>query len=266
MRRDYFQFDPSHKLWLAANHKPNIRGSDYAIWRRIRLIPFGVHFDEDQRDKALGDKLKAELPGILRWAVDGCLAWQADGLGLPAAVDHATASYREDEDHVGRFLADTFEAREGSAVAAKRLRELYVEWCEEAGDRPWSGKAVGKVLTERGLQRHKMRDGWWWVGIRVSEGEDVDDLLGPARDPRRDPSVTLGDPSEAAKGHGVSAGQSQLETHEIPDRDPCDPLRPSSASDRARAGGVMPDLPLDGSQGSQGSRPQPDPRRHDDLW
>jgi putative DNA primase/helicase len=34
---EFFEFRPQFKLWLAANHKPVIRGTDYAMWRRIPL-------------------------------------------------------------------------------------------------------------------------------------------------------------------------------------------------------------------------------------
>ncbi|HLI51013.1 MAG TPA: phage/plasmid primase, P4 family, partial [Thermomicrobiaceae bacterium] len=86
MRAEWFEFSPTFKLWLATNHKPVIRGTDHAIWRRIRLIPFTVTIAEADQDKELPAKLRAEMPGILRWAIDGCLSWQRDGLGVPEAV------------------------------------------------------------------------------------------------------------------------------------------------------------------------------------
>ena len=50
------------------------------MFRRLRLIPFTVTIPEDKRDPYLADKLLAERDGILVWAVEGCLAWQRDGL------------------------------------------------------------------------------------------------------------------------------------------------------------------------------------------
>ncbi|MCZ6625864.1 MAG: phage/plasmid primase, P4 family, partial [Deltaproteobacteria bacterium] len=83
MNKDFFEFMPTHKIFMAVNHKPVIRGTDSAIWRRIRLVPFTVTFPEDEQDKKLPEKLKAELPGIFNWTVQGCLAWQREGLGIP---------------------------------------------------------------------------------------------------------------------------------------------------------------------------------------
>ena len=81
MREDFWEFRPTHKVFLATNHKPVITGTDHAIWERIRLIPFTVTIPKEQRDTTLPDKLLAELPGILAWAVQGCLTWQQEGLG-----------------------------------------------------------------------------------------------------------------------------------------------------------------------------------------
>src|SRR5205807_894309 len=77
--QDLFEFDPTHKIMLAANHKPVVKGTDGAVWRRIKLVPFIVTITDAEKDKGLLSKLKAEAPGILAWAVRGCLAWQRDG-------------------------------------------------------------------------------------------------------------------------------------------------------------------------------------------
>ena len=69
MREDFWEFQPTHKVFLATNHKPIITGTDTAIWERIRLVPFRVTIPPDERDTTLPDKLAGELPGILAWAV-----------------------------------------------------------------------------------------------------------------------------------------------------------------------------------------------------
>jgi putative DNA primase/helicase len=100
---EYFDFWPTHKVWLAVNHLPKIRGTDYAIWRRIREIPFEANFEiagneskdsSKKADKNLLLKLRKELPGILNWAIQGCLEWQKRGLAPAKAVIQATEKYR----------------------------------------------------------------------------------------------------------------------------------------------------------------------------
>jgi putative DNA primase/helicase len=100
MREDFWSFDPTHKFWVSANHEPEVRGTDDGIWRRFRKLPFDVSF-QGRANKDLKHKLRAELPGILAWAVRGCLDWQRAGLGEPKSVADATQRYREEQDTFG---------------------------------------------------------------------------------------------------------------------------------------------------------------------
>lgn len=152
MRAEWFEFLPQFKLWLSTNHRPVIRGTDRAIWDRIRLVPFTVRIPDEERDLELPDKLRAEASGILAWAVEGCLAWQRDGLGAPDAVKAATEDYRTEQDVLGGFLRDSCILEESASVAAKSLYASYVQWCEDMGERPISQTMVGKRLRERGLE------------------------------------------------------------------------------------------------------------------
>src|SRR5262249_34700305 len=86
MRGEWFDFSPICKVCLVTNHRPKIRGTDEAIWRRIHLVPFTVTIPKSDRDKTLPEKLRAELPGILAWAVRGCLEWRVKGLAPPDSV------------------------------------------------------------------------------------------------------------------------------------------------------------------------------------
>lgn len=86
MRQDFFEYVPQFKLLIAGNHKPSLRSVDEAMRRRFHLIPFTVTIPAEQRDITLGDRLKEEWPGILSWAIDGCLDWQQKRLAPPKAV------------------------------------------------------------------------------------------------------------------------------------------------------------------------------------
>jgi putative DNA primase/helicase len=167
MREDFWQFKPTHKIWLAANHKPRIRGTDNGIWRRIRLVPFTVSIPEDQQDKELPAKLEAELPGILNWALLGCLEWQQNGLAAPDVVNRATAEYREEMDLVGGFIEECCIIAQCHKARAVDLYGAYQRWAEQAGEHPASQRAFGTALAARGFER-KSSNGTWYLGIGMA--------------------------------------------------------------------------------------------------
>jgi putative DNA primase/helicase len=173
MRGEWFEFSPSFKAWIGTNHKPVIRGTDEAIWRRIRLLPFTVTIPEAERDGELAAKLLAELPGILRWALEGCLAWQADGLGAPPAVEAATADYRRSMDVLGDFFDDVCVLHPDAKAKAGDLYAAFVGWCDRNGERERLTKqAFGRRLTERGFQSKRDGRARWWLGLGLAtDGE-----------------------------------------------------------------------------------------------
>ena len=165
--RDFVEFAPSAKLCIGTNHKPEVRGTDLGIWRRVRLWPFTVVIPEGERDPLLGDKLKAELPGILAWAVRGCLAWQRDGLAEPTAVRAATDQYRAGEDIVARFLNERTERGAGYHVPVAELFSMYALWCKDALEHPLTKRKLSDQLVDRGFAQEKRTGGQrCWVGLR----------------------------------------------------------------------------------------------------
>jgi len=151
----WFEFVPAMKFWLVTNHKPVIRGTDQAIWRRIRLIPFNYTVPENLKDEALPEKLLAELSGILNWAIEGCLAWQTEGLGIPEEVREATCEYREEMDLLGGFMSERCILNPNYKTAASELYAHYKAWCQENNEEPVTSNLFGRLLTERGLSKRK---------------------------------------------------------------------------------------------------------------
>lgn len=174
---EFFDFRSQAKLFLATNHKPIIRGNDNAIWRRIRLVPFLVIIPEDEQDKALAQKLRKELAGILAWAVEGCLQWQRDGLGLPAEVVAATESYRAEMDVLGQFLKDCVVQRSDLQEGAGRLYSVYKQWCEKNGERPLSQQRFGTALSDRGFRPGRTRRTRLWIGLKCNDVGDARDAV-----------------------------------------------------------------------------------------
>ncbi len=168
MREDHWEFRPTHKLWMAANHKPVIRGTDRAIWRRVKLVPFLVTIPDADQDKDLPAKLTAEMPGILAWAVRGCLDWQQQGLNEPDEVRAATTEYRTEMDVVGAFLAERCIEGNDYTVRAALLYVEYTRWCESNGEYALNLRRLGLAMTERGFQRFK-NNGVWYRGIKLNE-------------------------------------------------------------------------------------------------
>jgi len=169
LHREFFEFTPQFKLWLAANHKPEVRGTDHAIWRRIRLIPFTVTIPEKEQDRQLPDKLRAELPGILAWAVRGCLEWQKHGLAAPEEVRQATLAYREEQDLLGGFITDRCQVATGNKESAASLFDEYVTWAQDSGEQPVTKRTFGRLLRDRGFVDSKGTAGVrMWVGVCLS--------------------------------------------------------------------------------------------------
>jgi putative DNA primase/helicase len=169
MRQDFFEFAPTHKIFLTANHKPVVRGGDHAIWRRIHLVPFTVTIPDAEQDRELPRKLIAEKAGILSWAVRGCLDWQRRGLGAPAEVLAATREYREEMDRLRDFFDERCILEPGASSAAQNLYSDYLVWCDQTREQVMTKSAFGRALAERGFVAAKTSGGRRvWRGLKLT--------------------------------------------------------------------------------------------------
>lgn len=173
MRAEWFTFSPQCKVVLAANHRPVIRGTDLAIWRRIRLIPFEVIIPVEKRIPNLKEVLvESEASGILAWMVRGCMEWQQDGLNAPRKVLAATEAYREESDVVGSFIEEKCIEERNAEVTVAALHAAYVKWCKENEEKALTKKALTQRLLERGFDPGKNTRGdrcWNGVGLRAEQ-------------------------------------------------------------------------------------------------
>src|SRR5215471_21647987 len=172
---EYFEYRPQFKVFLASNHKPKANPTDDALWERVKVIPFTVHIPKPDRDKQLEAKLLEELPGILAWAVRGCLAWQkADSLGEPAVVIDATQQYREEMDTLTRFLDECCFVREDDyvKVQATRLASAYQLWCRRTGETPLTNTAFITALEQRFERKRGHANQYYWHGVALADTDD----------------------------------------------------------------------------------------------
>ena len=127
-----------------------------------------------EQDRQLPEKLRAELPGILAWAVEGARLWQTEGLGLPDEVRAAIADYRSEMDTLGAFLREQCVA--GAAAArfpARELYQAYEAWAHAGGDKPMKERTFSARLTERGLTKKHIEQGKVWLGLRLRSAADT---------------------------------------------------------------------------------------------
>lgn len=170
---EWFEFQPQFKLWLSTNHKPVIRGTDRAIWDRVRLIPFTYQIPEAERqemDELIEKKFKPEFPGILAWMVEGYREWRKYRLFIPDEIKEATESYREEMDILGNFITQCCTIDKRAECTAKNLYESYCVWCRDNGEREISQKMFSLRLQEKGFGKINTRTGIKWIGLTIREG------------------------------------------------------------------------------------------------
>ena len=155
LNRDYFDFTPAFKLTISGNHRPAIAGTDEGIWRRVKLVPWGVRIPDERQDKHLGVKLRAEASGILNWMLDGIADWLDNGLYIAAETDEATADYRRDSDQLGRFLEACTVPEVGARVQSSVLHDVFNKWSRANALNEWKGKGFSEAMTERGWKKDK---------------------------------------------------------------------------------------------------------------
>jgi P4 family phage/plasmid primase-like protien len=169
MRQDFFTYAPQFKVLILGNHRPSLHGVDEATRRRVHLIPFDVTIPAEERDKALPGKLRAEYPGILRWMLDGCVAWQEQGLQPPVRVVAATDEYFADEDTFGAWLTECCALSNDSRETLQTLFSSWQSWCEANGEYAGTRRRLGQRLAAHGLKRTRIGTDRtpYWLGIKV---------------------------------------------------------------------------------------------------
>jgi putative DNA primase/helicase len=164
---EYFNFTPTFKIWMATNHKPVIKGTDYGIWRRIRLIPFTTRIEEEKQDKHLEAKLKNEASGILNWLLEGTARWKLETLKAPAAILNATDEYRGEMDVIGNFLKERCIQEKETTIRIRELYKAYSDWCDENKEHAVSERFFSMRLKEMGFEQCRTAEARYWSGLAL---------------------------------------------------------------------------------------------------
>lgn len=164
-----FEFQPVGKLWMGINHQPKVVDDSHGFWRRVRLIPFNRIFSGSADNRNLKRELMAEAPGILAWAVRGCLQWTEQGLNPPLSVMKATDAYQESEDPILDYILERTEQDSTAEVPCNGTYLSYKDWAKDQGmteKEMLTKNSFGRLMTKRYERRHTMY-GWRYLGLRV---------------------------------------------------------------------------------------------------
>ena len=168
MREDFWSFDPSHTFVMLTNHKPLVSGTDEAIWARLRLVPWDVVIQAEERDLGLADKLAAELDAVLAFLVAGYQAWRAGGLDDPAEVLAATEAYRAESDALSRFIEQRCMAGHGTCGSSE-LFAAWSKWCSEEGEEAGTATAFAAMLHNKGFENYTLSGRRRWRSLGLQE-------------------------------------------------------------------------------------------------
>jgi putative DNA primase/helicase len=167
---DEFEYTPEFKIWVATNHKPVIRGTDVGIWRRIRLIPFEVNIPPEKVDKNLKYKFRNEMPQILHWAVEGCMAWQREGIEPPQKVVDATQEYKAEMDLLATFMDSCITIDyTAEGIPAHQLYNVYTRWAETNKEYVMTSRKFFVEIGKKIPDKKRISSGILYQHIKLTE-------------------------------------------------------------------------------------------------
>lgn len=170
LHSDFIEVRPLFKLSISGNYKPEIRGTDDGIWRRVLLTPFDVQIPKDERDPDLGKKLWAERSGILNWMIEGLIMYLENGLQVPQKVVDATQEFREDSDPVHTFLAECCEVTGDvvDSIRASELKDAFQFWLRERGETAWTDTTCSRRISAKADKWRDERTGMKFTKAKAS--------------------------------------------------------------------------------------------------
>lgn len=194
MGQNFFDFKPTHTLFMAVNHLPEVKSGGDGFWRRLRKIDFKKTIPVEKRKEGLSGKLVAEEgAGILQWMIEGAVRVSTQGFNEPESVKMATQSYRHEEDHIAKFLDEKTLLADTAVVTKVSLYNAYRDWCNENGEKPITQNALGREVKGRlGVQESETAGYRMFIGVELlkidstNNKSSVDDILGYIDDREKD--------------------------------------------------------------------------------
>ncbi len=167
MRKEYSEAKINFKIVMDTNYAPNFKTFDYAIKRRLVIIPFYKTFEGDKRDNDLPEKLKADREYILKWLVNGAYLYYKDGLHEPLEVISYMQEFYRSSDSLGSFIEHVLETVSGNDERSSVIYERYLAFCGENGFDPIDIKTFSQGLCSRGLKKKIKNSGTYFKDIKL---------------------------------------------------------------------------------------------------
>ncbi len=160
MYENLVEFEPSHTIFIGANHNPRIKGRGHAIWRRMKVSPFTATFSDNKDDLLLSEKLKDEHDALFTWMMDGYLEYQKDEYRLlePDVIIEATAEYKNKSNSVKRFIDQKCTVGQDADgkelnVGAIELHRAYQIHANDSNEMNYSQTQFGREIKNLGYRK-----------------------------------------------------------------------------------------------------------------
>lgn len=161
-----FNFVPICKVWGSMNETPRVVDRSDAVYGRVIIIPMNNVIPHDQRDLELDRKLKAEIPGIFNWALDGGIRLRTRRHFTQARQSHeAREAFRMENDTEALFVSERCTLSPDLKTNNDDLYQHYKWWCQENGYIPKQKERVGRDWRRMGFEAGKSNGVRLWKGV-----------------------------------------------------------------------------------------------------
>lgn len=167
-----FRFTPICKVWGAMNDTPRVLDRSDAVFNRVIIINMNHIVPDDKRDPRLLDKLKAELPGIFNWALEGLVRLRKEKKFTQAEQSRkAREEYKAENDTEGTFADECLDFDANHKVSGQALYDAYSGWCKRNGCFAKASNKVSKDWIRLGLIKTKISKTFYLGAKLIVESE-----------------------------------------------------------------------------------------------
>lgn len=126
-------YRPICTIIALTNNLPQVNDESHGFFRKGLIIPFMNLVTKEQQDKDLVHKLEQELPGILKWSIEGLkrLIQNDYNFTESRAIEDTMQKYKEQQKPMNEFIKDCVTSMPGNRVARKQIKEAFEQWCTQ---------------------------------------------------------------------------------------------------------------------------------------